>query len=179
MNFTFVLGITACIVLVLAIFMILSKKADGIPVFGAGCKYDERQLQARGKAYKAAYFTLMICVFAEAYTDAFLERKLFTSLEGLLLAIFVSIGVFVVTCIIKDAYMGLYDKLRRTLLTFFIVAFLNLMCVVMAVVKKDKLIENGEFSFVIINLGIVIMYIVIMATLLIKVRLDKRAEAGE
>ncbi|MBP3326800.1 MAG: hypothetical protein J6L77_10330 [Coprococcus sp.] len=179
MNLSYVLGIVAGIALVLIIFIILSKKTDAIPVFGTACQYDERQLQARGRAYKAAYFTLMICVFAEAFADMFLERKLFTSLGGLGLAIFVSIGVFAVTCIIKDAYMGLYEKIRGTLITFFIIALLNLWCVVLAVVKKDKLIENGEFSYVIINIGIVILYIVIMAALLIKLRLDKKAEAGE
>lgn len=184
MDLSYVLGLAAGIVLVFIVFRFLSKKENYTPVFGkCGVKlderYDERQLQARGRAYKVAYFTLMICIFAEACADMFFELKLFTSFAGLGLAIFVSIGVFAVICIINDAYMGLYEKVRGNLLAFFTVALLNLLCVVLAVVKKDKLIEDGKFTYVIVNIGIVILYIVIMAALIIKLRLDKKEEAGE
>ena len=65
-------------------------------------KYDERQLTARGIAYRLAYFTLMLALLADVSATALLRPWAERGVD-VFLCVFLSIGVFVVACVHWDA----------------------------------------------------------------------------
>ncbi|MBO5088039.1 MAG: hypothetical protein J6C01_05135, partial [Lachnospiraceae bacterium] len=72
--------------------------------------YDERQLLARGVAYKFAFYTLLIGMVVIALMEEIAGIRLFMSMAGVWVMICISIAVFATICILKDAYMSLYEN---------------------------------------------------------------------
>lgn len=88
--------------------------------------YDERQLLARGVAYKAGYFSLMFyLLLVILINNADKDTNYITDLM-LVIGVYISIGVFAVVCIIKDAYMSLYENAKRSILIMLILGFVNI-----------------------------------------------------
>ncbi|MGN0394505.1 MAG: hypothetical protein ACI4EF_04020 [Coprococcus sp.] len=180
MSLAYILGAATGFAVVFIIFTIVAvickKKRQASAAGRMGQDYDERQLQARGKAYRAAYFSLIICVLAEVCADAFLDKKLFTSMVGLGLAMLLSAGVFAVICILNDAYLRLYDKAKETLCTLSIIGVINLILTVRVFIGEEKLIEDGELSYIVLNMGIVFLYVIVLTVFAIKLRINNKAE---
>ena len=122
--------------------------------------YDERQLLARGVAYKYAFYTLLLGVVSIAILDT-MGIKIFMSLAGIMLIIFVSLAVFATICIMKDAYMSLYENVKGVVIMFSAVALINLVTAISNIVAGTSLIENGELSVCCVNLivGLLFLYI--------------------
>ena len=132
-------------------------------------KYDERQMAGRGKAFQAGFFTLLIAGAACNIWDYIspLPGGSFLWNIGVLL---LGVAVFAVTAIHFDAYMGMYDSPRRflTMGACFIFA--------MAAIGFGNL-HNGRPEgriLGIINFGVGLVWIVIVAALLLH-----RRSAGE
>ena len=104
----YVLGITVGVVVGLAAFVLSRwKKKDA-----GTCKYDERQIVGRGKAFRAGFYTLLLAGMAEAvaqYTYRLPGEAFLWDLGVLLLGIM----VYVLTAIHYDAYVGLNDRPER------------------------------------------------------------------
>ena len=81
--------------------------------------FDERQELARGKAFQYGFFTLIITAYAYGASDMIFGRWC-DALVGVTICLAVSMCVFAVTCILKDAYLSLREKPRTvmTMLTF-------------------------------------------------------------
>ncbi len=69
-------------------------------------KYDERQIAARGKAYRAGFVAFVICELAVFFIELFTEKSLVLFGPGILqiLILFVCLLVFVEYAIFSDAY---------------------------------------------------------------------------
>lgn len=159
MNY-YLLGVVVGIVFALAAFLIsvyLHKKKN--PNTG---KYDERQMVGRGKAFQAGFFTLLIvggiCNIWDFVSP--LPGGSFLWNIGVLL---LGVTVFAVTAIHFDAYVGMYDSPRQflTMGACFIFAmatigFVNL--------HSDR--PEGRIIGI-TNLGVGIMWIIIVAALLL------------
>lgn len=152
-------GLTAGLLAGLAFIMFLFKRKI------LDMSFDERQERARGKAFQYAFLTLAASAYAYGVSDLALGRWC-DVLTGVTLCFSVSVVVFAVTCILKDAYLSLREK-PRTIMTFFaLLSLVNLGFGVMYHLSPG-LVENGVLTFRAVNpiigsatLVILIVYIV-------------------
>ena len=134
-------------------------------------KYDERQLADRGKAFQAGFFTLLIassvCNVWDYVTP--LPGGSFLWNIGVVL---LGVTVFAVTAIHFDAYVGMYDSPRR---------FLTMgACFILLMASSGLMnLHNGrpEGRMIgIINFGVGIVWIIIVAALLLHRRNAQKEE---
>ncbi len=131
MNLEYILGMICGILMVAAVVWLFNKllrKCGGR--IGLPCKkgsFDERQLLARGKAYQAAFFTLSGYMALAACLDQVFEISILASYGGLELGFCISLLVFAVICICKDAYMSLYENPLGVVVTFLAIGTMNLL----------------------------------------------------
>ena len=67
--------------------------------------FDERQELARGKAFQYGFLTLVVCLYAYGATELAVGHWC-DVLAGVTICIALSMGVFAVTCICRDAYLS-------------------------------------------------------------------------
>lgn len=140
-------------------------------------EYDERQLLARGKAYKAGFFvTLIYCLLFAALSVT--ELPFFQSVTGMLIGVFLGIAVFAVTAIHNDAYLGLNENKRSFLILGVFVAVADLIIGVCNGLD-GTLVENGQLTFDCLNLMVGILFTIIVAALLIHDHQAKKEEMEE
>lgn len=153
------LGIPAGILAGLLVVALLFKKKV------LDMHFDERQERARGKAFQYGFLTLITAVYAYGVSDIVLGRWC-DVLTGVTICLAVSLCVFAVTCILKDAYLSLREK-PRTVMTFFaLLSAVNLGLGVMYHISPG-LTENGVLTYRAVNpimgtatLVILIVYII-------------------
>ena len=79
--------------------------------------FDERQERARGKAFQYGFLTLMGCLFLYGASEMTLGRWC-EAMAGVTLCIAISLVVFAVICIFKDAYLSLRENPRQVMTMF-------------------------------------------------------------
>lgn len=193
-NIWYVLGVLSGIVTgLLAVVVIawIAKKAGG--KFGVFCKdkekvYDERQSLARGQAYKVGFFTLMIYVMLAVFMDEIFDIHILMSLGGMWIGVCLSIAVFAIICILKDAYMSLQENARGILIMFGAIGVINLCCClprllhgegfteVAQAVKNGKIYEYTKISVNSMNLTVGILFLTLMSVFAGKLWYDRRHE---
>ena len=126
--------------------------------------FDERQERARGKAFQYGFFTLLIAAYAYGISDVLLGRWC-DVLTGVTLCIALSLCVFAVTCILKDAYLSLREKPRTVMTMFALISAMNLGFGVMYALSGG-LVEDGVLTFRAVNpiIGVVTLVILIVYT---------------
>lgn len=141
-------------------------------------EFDERQELARGKAFKAAFYGNLIMSAVFIFLDIFevvipAERSVI-----IFFGLSVNILVYAVVSIFTDAYMGLNDNKGRYIITFIVIAIINL---ILSAVNGSffGLITDGKLNYKSINLMCAIELIVIIVSLIIKDNIDKGGTAGE
>ena len=80
-------------------------------------EYDERQMAARGVAYRWAFLTLMLSLAVNTGVEAIWGPWAKPGVSAWML-IFLSIGVFIVACVRKDAYFAVAQNPRTYLWLF-------------------------------------------------------------
>lgn len=166
MNIYYLLGVICGVAVGLAFVALLvwlTRKMGG--KIDLECKkgaYDERQLLARGVAYKYAFFTLMIGMVIIALMEEIAGIRLFMSMTGVWIMVCISLAVFATICILKDAYMSLYENVKGVVIMFSAVALLNLVIGVSNIVEGASLIENGVLSVRCTNLIVGLLFIYIL-----------------
>ncbi len=164
-------GLTAGILAGLAFVVFLFKKKI------LDTHFDERQEQARGKAFQYGFFTLLIAAFAYGISDLLLGRWCDT-LAGVSLCIALAICVFAITCILKDAYLSLREK-PRTIITFFaLLSAVNLGLGVMYHISPG-LTENGLLTYRAVNPIMGTATLVILLVYIVNYLLRPRDEEAE
>lgn len=111
--------------------------------------FDERQDRVRGTAYQYAFFTLMIAVWIYGIADLVLGRWC-DALAGISLCVGVSITVFAVICIVKDAYLGLKERPRAVMTLLMLMTVFNL-GVGGVYLASGELVEGGVLTFRAVN----------------------------
>lgn len=165
----YLLGILFGIVFALGAFLVAMlirrKRHPG------GCKYDERQMVGRGKAFQAGFFTLLIagavCNIWD-YASPLPGGNFPWNIGAMLLGV----AVFAVTAIHFDAYVAMNDSPRRflTMGGFFIIA--------MAMFGLTNFhSDRPEGRMIgILNLGVGFVWVIIVAALLLHRRGVKKEE---
>ena len=123
MNTGFIIGFSASIITAAVVYFIIMKVTGSKGL--KGTTFDERQEQARGKAYKYGFYTMLIGILALMIIEE-LEISMPLS-TGLLLFIIAMTGVVVyaVYSIMHDAYFGLNTKWRTYLIVLILVVACN------------------------------------------------------
>lgn len=135
--------------------------------------YDERQLMARGEAYKYAFFTMLLSVIIASVLDEVLGFSLLMSFAGMGFIICLSIAVFATICIVKDAYMSLYENVKGIVITFAIIGISN---VGIGIVNLGgtALIENGALAKECYNIIVGVMFIYLLLVFIARVNYSSR-----
>ena len=168
MNY-YLLGMIVGVIFALAFFILslfIRKKKGAYP-----CKYDERQMVGRGKAFQAGFFTLLIAGAVCNIWDfaSPLPGGSFLWNMGVLL---LGITVFALTAIHFDAYLSLNENPRQFLLTGICFVF------AMAAIGLNNLQNDRPEGRImgIINFGVGIVWIIIVAALLLHRRSSQKEE---
>ena len=76
----------------------------------------------------------------------------------------IALGVFAITCILKDAYMNLYENAKGVIMMFSVIGLLNVALGLRVFLHKGSLLENGVVSLDSTNLvaGILLLVIVVV-----------------
>lgn len=117
-------------------------------------KYDERQKIAQGKAYRNGFWTLLLGGYVGVMAQATLELSV-TLYEIMLFVAMAGLLVYVCSCIIMDAYMGMNDNPKRWMISMAIIAVSNL-----AIAGAGYLHDSRVWK---INVGCGMMILVIVA----------------
>ncbi len=141
------------------------------------CHFDERQELARGKAFQYGFFTLLISTYAYGTSDVVFGHWC-DALAGVTICLAISLCVFAVTCILKDAYLSLREKPRVVMTMFALLTLINLGFGVMYGVSGD-LVEDGVLTFRAVNPIIGLATLVILIVYIVNHLLRSREEEAE
>ena len=142
-------------------------------------EYDERQVLARGKACQAAYCTLMVYLAAYGFFDAMTGIVWCDRFTGVFIGIALSVAVYAMICIFKDAYFRTIDRQRSYIILFAIVGLCNLAFGVVHMVEGTFLEEGILTISSSANFIVGVMLLVVLGVLGVKMAIDRRAEETE
>lgn len=137
-------------------------------------EFDERQQLARGKAYKAGFYTLLTGLLAVYLIPIFTEWQPKDTALLPFAVICVGVTVFACVAVANDAYLGIRQNPRAMLLVIGIVVVGNLTAgfsVMGAVGSADGLTVENSMNFIIAAMGLIIL-----AALAIRLRMAARDE---
>lgn len=159
-------------ILFVAAFCVISYSKNQVEKRKNGGKpYDERQLLIQGKAYKYAFFTVILYFVILGALSVVSEREFITTYANACIGMALSLMVFVTYSTFQDAYIG-----RNTNGNFSMIIFLacGIFMLVNTLVSKPILIIDGilQNSAGALVLGILFSYVGLI--LLIKKIIDKR-----
>lgn len=148
------------------IVVIQSKKG------GMGSVYDERQLAARGKAFKYGFFTFLAYFVLYCAQLVLMEEELIANYAAVTIGCCLSLFVFVVVAIWNDAYFSLRDKIFTYVMIFLSAGILGIFVSIL------EYIENQSFGFHIIFLFTGILFLMIDLVFGLK-KLKERMQGDE
>jgi len=141
-------------------------------------EYDERQQANRGVANQRAYMTLLVTLMINAVVCGVLEQQWAKPGVDTFVCIFISIGVFIVNCIMHDAYFTVNQAPRRYLWIIGVVVACQIPATVMHAVE-GSFVEDGLLTVHILPPCCLILFGIVLITLLIKLRRDQAEECEE
>ena len=175
----FVCGII-CALLFAAVVIRIIRKMGGKVEFGCRKKsYDERQLLVRGQAYKSAFFTMIIYVSIAAILSELYNIHVLMSFAGMWMGVCLALMVFVIICIVKDAYMSLYENAKGIILLFLLCAVVNILGGGMQLLDTHSLLEDGKISIQCINLETGILFLIALIVFVGKLIYNQRCMQGD
>lgn len=170
-NVGFFVGLSIPILVVLLIIFIFKKSGK----FKGKHEFDERQKLAQGKAYKNGFYTFVIC----EVIIMLIENTGYIALDitlTMFISMCISIKVFAMTSIIKDAYIGINHTPKSTLTLFLVLAAVNLFFGIRNLVGGEFL-QTGEIVYIAwLNLICGITLLMISVALLVKIVQDNKEE---
>ncbi len=155
----FAVGVLLAVVLIVLIKKLLGKK----------CTYDERQIAARGQAFKTGFCTFVICELIVFFIEFFREKPLVLFQPGMLSIVIclTALLVFLEVAIFKDAYFSPdhpFSKKWCALMffsaTIYIAQFL---------VAKEK-------WYALLNLVVGVFIVIVMLSILVKKAISRKSE---
>ena len=159
-------------VLAVAVIMVLIRamqKRRGI----RNSEYDERQLANRGIAFQRAYLTLLFLLCVNGIVSGALEIHWAKPGVDSFLCMFLSVAVFVVECIRRDAYFTVTQTPRSGILIFTMVTLCQVPATVMHFVDGDFL-RDGQLTVAVINPACMVVFAVVLIAILVKRSCDKQ-----
>ena len=135
------------------------------------CKYDERQVVGRGKAFQAGFFTLLIAGVICNLWD-FISPLPGGSFLWNIFVLLLGVTVFAVTAIHFDAYIGIYDSPQR-FLTMGACLIFAMAAIGLGNLHSDRP-EGRIIGFT--NFGVGIVWLIIVAALLLHRRSSRKED---
>ena len=172
----FLIGFFAVVIIFLIIAIVLKCKNNH------ATEYDERQLIARNAAYKYSFFTLVFyCILCGMLDIA--DIKWAEIVIQMFLGMFMSVTVFVVICIFKDAYFGI-KKGKNNIYTFLYlsatITVVQLFSFIFNVfIDKNPIITNGMLNSHLIPLLCAVAFLIMMIATVIKIIISKKEREEE
>ncbi len=108
-------------------------------------EYDERQMAARGVAYRWAFLTLMLSLAVNTGVEAIWGPWAKPGVSAWML-IFLSIGVFIVACVRKDAYFAVAQDPKASLWLFGAVVVLQIPNIIITL-RSGGFVEDGLLTW--------------------------------
>lgn len=108
--------------------------------------FDERQKQARGTAFTAAYWTVMGYLVVSAVAETALERPWCTAQTNIGLAMGLSLGVFVIWSVFTDAFIQPRQNAPRRMLIWLLLAAAQLILGMRDVLEEGSLTADGRLD---------------------------------
>ena len=164
---TLAMGIgLGCALLVGLLIWIVAK------VSNKNCKYDERQIAAQGKAYKAGFVTFIAWEIVEFFIELFTGEPIMPFSPGTLIAIemLVCLLVYLEYSIFTDAYFPTGKPFKKS------------WCIIMLLLAATYYLqffmsENKNEKVMI--LAVAIFMTIVMVSIIIKQVINNKAEAKE
>lgn len=108
-------------------------------------EYDERQMAARGVAYRWAFLTLMLSLAVNTGVKAIWGPWAKPGVSAWML-IFLSVGVFVVVCVRRDAYFAVAQDPKASLWLFGAVVVLQIPNIIITL-RSGGFVEDGLLTW--------------------------------
>lgn len=142
--------------------------------------YDERQQLARGTAYKRAFFVLLFYIAVVSALSE-MDISIFMSFGGMWLGVCISVLVFVITCIVHDAYMSLYENAKGIIMMMSSIGVLNILVAFSYLTGEKPFLENGVIATNCVNLMVGVMFVIITVVFVGRLNYNKKQleEDGE
>lgn len=178
MSIEYIIGLIAGILVGLAVVALIRVIAQrkGKVRFGK-CEFDERQQFARGKAFQAGFFTILIYEAVYAAVDV-AGVKWCANITGIMLGLLLGITVFAIVAITKDAYMSMNERPKGWMVIWAGVILLNAVCGIRQAVGGD-LIRDGLLTEMWMNWMCTGMFTAILIAQLIHNRKLRQEESEE
>ncbi len=123
-SLVYVMGFIVGVLFVLIIVLLMKKVFTKNGLYDK-CEPDERQILARGSAYKIGFYTMLtwnvLCYVLHSMD--FLKGKWLG--DVCFLGLFIGVMVYAIVCIIKDAYLGTAKNPGKVLLGLVIIGVIN------------------------------------------------------
>ena len=175
-SLSYALGVIAGILLVFLVYgilMVVTKRRGKC----ANAQFDERQVVARGRAYRYAFFTVLFYLLGWGLFELAADIRLWDTYTGCFLDVFLSVTVFAVVAILNDAYFAVNERPATYLGIFALVTVLNLGIGVWNLVTGgDPIVEHGMLTYHSVNLLVGGMFLVILIVAAIRVWQGKRED---
>jgi hypothetical protein len=164
---TLAMGLGLGFALIVGVLIWIAARANS-----KNCKYDERQVAAQGKAYKAGFVTFIGWEIVEFFIELFTGEPFMPFAPGTLRVIemLVCIFVYLEVSIFTDAYFPTGKPFNKA--WCFIMLFLGATYFLQFFTSKNK---SEKVSVLAVGIFIVIT----MASIIIKQIINKKAEAAE
>lgn len=128
-------------------------------------KYDEMQLAARGKAFRAGFFGMMIANGGGILVSLCGFRWL-TAPFILAAALMAGAGVFCVSAVKNDAYFGFNENKKSGTIFIGLMGCCNLL-IGLARTLADGLLDGDELNVAVLNLMVAVLSAVILIAILV------------
>lgn len=138
-------------------------------------KYDERQILARGKAYKASFLITIAIIIIDGYM---MERgnMVLASMAGQILLMLIGVAIFATICIANDAYMTIKEQPKAFNISGIIILVMNLVFSYDLLAGKANWLEDGRLSTDTTNFMCAITFLIILAVYNVKRLMDRDEE---
>lgn len=137
-------------------------------------EYDERQQLARGKAFTAAFLVLAVYLILDGMFNMVTDIVWADRFTENFIGISISAMVFAIYSIQKDAYISFKQNPRLIIISFSLLAVVNIILGIMTAVIGDGFVTGGALNFHTANLVIAVMFIILTTVYIIKLSADKK-----
>lgn len=139
------------------------------------CKahFDERQLKSRGDCYCVSFFFLLFCLLLDGIIRYSLEYDWSSYLVGVFTWGMLSIGVFAIMAIWKDAYTSEGENKLRFSIFLGVVGLIDSIVGIVSAIQNGFVVD-GKVTISFINLFGGIVLFITAVNLFVKYKIDKR-----
>lgn len=139
--------------------------------------YDERQLLVRAQASQiSCYAVILINTFYAIFFYG-ITKDIVSPQIVVLTTAFIGIGVDVVYCILKDAYVQVGQNIKKWVGLMLIVIAANIFSA--SINYRQGIQENGFVTGFFINIIVTVLFSIILISMIVKSQIDKNGDEYE